>query len=74
MRLQLPGLPIAPGQHNGEDHEHRDHGGGNQHRINWHNDLLLHSSEKYGEPEEAVFDTDQIRRTKDGSAKFKRRP
>src|SRR3954469_3068532 len=41
LLLQRPGLSLAPGQYAGKDHEHRHHGGGNQYRIDRHNDLLL---------------------------------
>jgi hypothetical protein len=59
LRLQGPGLSLAPGQHSGKDHEHHQHGGRNQYRVDRHDKLLL-ITPKDSDPDEAIFDEDQI--------------
>jgi hypothetical protein len=46
LLLERPRLALAPSQRTGKDHEHHNHGCGNQHRIDGHNYLLLISPKR----------------------------
>lgn len=58
-RPGCPGLVVAPHQNPGENHEHRDYGGGNQNRIDGHWRPPVENAVDYAEVADMRFDADQ---------------